>query len=68
MERELAELVVKSIEKKNGPTLTISEAMAMTKIPTDGINVYAIQKGYFTFIAWIYDPHISWVRTQVVSW
>lgn len=68
MERKLAELVVKSFKDKNGPTITVLEAMSMTKVLTDGYDVYAIQKGDVTFLAWVFKSTIKCVRTQTVSW
>ena len=52
MERKMAEQVVSELKKKNGPQLTILEAMSMTKVMTDGYEIYAIQKGDVTFLAW----------------
>lgn len=52
MERKMAEQVVSELKKQNGPQLTILEAMSMTKVMTDGYDVYAIQKGDVTFLAW----------------
>ena len=68
MERKLAELVVQNLEGHNGPTLTVLEAMSMTKITTDGIDVYAIQKGDVTFLAWVSHKSIKVARTQTVAW
>ena len=51
MTRELAQTIVDSLEAKNGPVLTLLEAMMMTKLPSDGIDVYSIHKGDVTFLA-----------------
>ena len=52
MERTMAEQVVNELEKKHGNQLTILEAMSMTKVMTDSYEVYAIQKGDVTILAW----------------
>lgn len=52
MDRKMAELVVNEFKKKNGPQLTILEAMTMTKIMSSGYKIYALQKGDVTFLVW----------------
>ena len=64
MERKLAEQVVNEFEKKNGPTLSVLEAMSMTKVMTDGYEMYAIQKGDVTFLVWKIDDGKVVCKTQ----
>lgn len=52
MKEVLAREIVRALEAKNGPTLSIREAMSMTPIPTNGYRMYGIQKGDVTFLAW----------------
>ena len=66
MERKMAEQVVKDLQNKKGPQLTMLEAISMTKVMTDCHEVYAIQKGDVTFLVWkCGDGSIS---TKVLSW
>lgn len=52
MERKMAEQVISEFKKQNGSQeLSILEVMSMTKVMTDGYEVYAIQKGDVTFLA-----------------
>jgi hypothetical protein len=53
------------LEVQNGPTLSFEEAMAMTEINSDGYNIYAIQKGDVTFLAWNTQ---SGVHTKIMCW
>ena len=53
MKRELAEQIVASVRSHKGPLITIEEAKAMTKINSDGNEIYAINLGKFTFLAWV---------------
>jgi len=50
MTLEFAQEIVNILNAKNGPTLTLLEAMAMTRIFSDGYEVYGIQKGDVTFL------------------
>lgn len=68
MERKTAELVVKNLAGHNGPMLSVLEAMSMTKVNTDGYDVYAIQKGDVTFLAWISTNTMTCARTKIVCW
>lgn len=68
MERKLAELVVKNLEGHNGPVISVLEAMSMTKVMTDGYDVYAIQKGDVTFLAWVSTNNMTCARTKIVCW
>lgn len=69
MERKLAELVVKNFQRYHGQTLSIEEAMSMTKVMSDERDVYAIQKGKSTYLAWISTSTMTcMLRTEIVSW
>ena len=68
MERELAELVVKSLREQKAPMITVLEAMSMTKIKTDNQDVYAFQKGDTTIMAWISRADGYYVRTATYCW
>jgi len=53
MNPELARKIVAEVERKGFGRLTEEEAMKMTRIESDNhIEVYAIQKGDVTYIAW----------------
>lgn len=63
--KELANTIVKAFKEKNGPTLSHLEVMAMTKLMTDCYQVYGIQKGDVTFLAWVSDSgELVTVKTQ----
>lgn len=62
----IAEKIVNSISSKEGPDITLSEAQSMTKLATDELEVYGIQKGDVTFLAFL-QPDSS-VTTKVISW
>lgn len=66
MERKVAETVVRELNKSKVSLLTVQEAMTMTKIQSDGYEVYAIQKGDITFFAWIKDGNC--VKARYVFW
>ena len=68
MQKELAELVVKELSKQDGPKLTVYEAMDMTKIKSDNLEVYAIQKGDCTIMAWVSTANGYYVRTEIYCW
>lgn len=51
-DKVFAKRVVEAFENKGGPKLTLKEAMSMQPIPTDCYEIYAIQKGDVTFLAW----------------
>jgi len=68
MERELAELVVEELKKQHAPELTILETMSMTKIKTDNQEVYALQKGDTTIMAWVSKADGYYVRTATYCW
>lgn len=53
MDRKIAEKIVREFAMKKGPQITVSEAMRMTAVDTDGYKMYALQKGDVTFLAWI---------------
>ena len=63
MQKKDAEKVVIAFEKRNGPTISLSEAMGMTKVNTDGNEMYAFQKGDVTFLAWFNRGKVI-VKTQ----
>ena len=65
MERKFAEKIVESLVAQNGPTLSLYEALSMSRIITDRYEVYAMQKGDVTFLAWISGEY---VYTKVVCW
>ena len=66
MERELARKIRDSFEEVLGLQLTLLEVTAMTKIMTDGYEVYAVQKGDVTFLAWVhYDGSVT---TKIQCW
>ena len=65
MEREMAQLVVNDLVDNNGPMLSLLEAMEMTKVETDGYEVYASQKGDVTFLAWFSGDII---HTKTIAW
>jgi len=50
---EFAKKIKEGFDQKKGPTLTLIEAQAMAPILTDNYEVYALQKGDVTFLAWI---------------
>lgn len=59
MTRKIALNIVEQLKQNNGPKLTLLEAMMMTKLPSDAYEVYAIQKGDVTFMAWVrYDGSV----------
>lgn len=49
----------------NSP-LSRLEVMMMIKIPSDGYEVYSIQKGDVTFLAWVKKD--GSVSTRIISW
>lgn len=53
MERHLAERVLEELQKSWGSYLSLLEVMAMTKVMSDGYEIYAITKGDVTIMAWI---------------
>ena len=68
MERKIAEAVVKSFAKK-GTKLSVFDAMSMTKVASDKLSVYALQKGDVTFLAWVSShSNITFVHTKIVAW
>lgn len=67
MERKLAELVVEDLKKQGGPNLTVMEAMSMTKIKTDNLEVYAVQKGHATILAWVSTTNGYYAKTKIVN-
>lgn len=52
MRRDFAKQVSDELKAKNGPQLSLYEAMQMQAVITDGYEVYACQKGDVTFLAW----------------
>lgn len=54
MTRELAKEIQSELKKKNdaGAGLSILEIMSMVQLPSDGYEIYAIQKGDVTVLAW----------------
>ncbi len=66
MEREIAKIIVKNFKEQKGPEISMLEALNMTKIYTDNCDVYAIQKGDVTFLAWV--ALNKCIRTKVVCW
>ena len=65
MTRHIATEIVEQLTNY-GLDITIEEAMRMVKIPTDGYDVFSIQKGDVTILAWVrYDGSIS---TTIVCW
>ena len=69
MNSKIVKTIVQSFVKKGGPQLTLYEAMAMTKVNTDKLQMYAFQKGDVTFLAWItVSDQITFVRTKTVAW
>ena len=64
MERKMAEQVISELNNKNGPKLTLLEAMSMTKVMTDWYEIYAIQKGDVTFLAWKHEDGGVTVKIQ----
>ena len=64
MERKIAVQVVSELKKQNGPQLTLLEAMSMTKVMTDGYEMYAIQKGDVTFLVWKHADGSITVKIQ----
>ena len=67
MERELAELVVKDLKNQEGPQLTVLEAMYMTKIASDNLDVYAVQKNDATILAMVFAKD-KIVKTKIIAW
>ena len=65
MKTETAKKIVNSFKEQNGPTLSLLEAMAMTKVMTDFYEVYSIQKGDVTFLAWISGDRVI---TKIQCW
>lgn len=55
MKRELAEQIAESIRSHKGHLITVEEAKSMTKIRSDGREIYAINKGNITFLAWVHN-------------
>ena len=68
MERELAELVVADLKEKKEMELTVLEVMSMTKIMSDNIPVYAIQKSRTTVLAEVQSGPELYVKTKIVKW
>ena len=65
MGKDFAEKVVEELKAKNGPTLNVLEVMSMKPIVTDGYEIYSIQKGDVTFLAW---KSATRVIVQTVAW
>jgi hypothetical protein len=53
MNFKIANEIKKALDEKKGPTLTLIEIQSMTPLLSDGYEVYALQKGDVTFLAWI---------------
>lgn len=71
MEKNLARRVAREFIKQQGPQLSLLEALSMTKVFSDGFEMYAIQKGDVTFLAWVRtgeDYSDSEVICMTVSW
>ena len=68
MERKMAEKVVEAFASKNGPMLSILEAMNMKMVKSDGYDIYAIQKGDVTFLVWITLNAENNIKCKTVSW
>ena len=66
MGRKLARKVMDSFRQLYGVKLTMLEAMSMTKIFSDGYQIYAINKGNVTFLVWINKEEV--VNTQIQFW
>lgn len=65
MERNLAERIVAEVAKRfDDEFLTVLEAMNMTKVMTDGRDIYAIGKGDVTVVAWIQKDGYLVVKVQ----
>ena len=62
----VAHMVVEELKKKDGPTLTLLEAMSMTPVMTDGYTVFAITKDDVTFLAW--KRRDGSILTKVICW
>lgn len=79
VEKGLAYMIVKSFAEQNGPKLSILEAMSMELVKSDGYEMYAIQRGNVTFLAWVCRTtrrnlngerlnRIDSLRTKTVFW
>lgn len=66
MKREFAKIVVTELRRRNGPVLSVLEAMAMEPIVSDGYETYAIQKDDVTFVIWI--ARDMSVHVKLVIW
>lgn len=66
MTRELAQKIVNQLIDAKGPALTLLEVMMMTKLPSDGYEVYSIQKGDVTFMAWVHK--CGTVAVKITCW
>lgn len=64
--RKIAKQVIREFKKQDSPQLSMRDAMAMTKVMTDGYEVYAIQKGDVTFLAWNHKD--SSISAKVLFW
>ena len=53
MNFEIATEIKHALEEKKGPTLSMIEIQSMTRILSDHYEIYAVQKGDVTFLAWI---------------
>ena len=69
MNVKLADLIMKDFLKKNGPHLSLNEVLSMQTVISDAVEMYALQKGDVTFLAWV-RPHDTLypVITKTVCW
>lgn len=66
MKREFAKMVVTELQRRNGPQLSLLEAMSMEPIVSDSCEMYAIQKGDVTFVAWV--TRDMRVNVKLLTW
>ena len=66
MTREIAQEIVRQLINAKGPVLTHLEAMMMTQIPSDDLEVYAVQKGDVTFLVRVSKS--GYVSVKTIAW
>lgn len=68
MKRKMAKEIVKQLEQKHGPSLTVREVRKMKKVKSlrkEGLEIFSVQKGDVTFLVWLTDKV---VKIKIITW
>lgn len=66
MKKETAEDIMGAVNSLNSVKVTLLEAFAATEVMTDGLKMYALQKGDSTILVWIKSENVT--RAKIVEW